>query len=36
VVDDLGLGRHDRLGQWLGVGDVDAVDVALQLDDLVT
>ena len=36
VVDGLGLGRDDGVGQRVGVGDVDAVDVALELDDVVT
>ena len=36
MVDGFGLGGQDRIGERLGVGDVDAVDGALQLDDLVT
>ena len=36
MVDGLGLGRDDGVGQRVGVGDVDAVDVPLELDDVVT
>jgi hypothetical protein len=36
VVDDLGLGGDDRVGERVRVRDVDPVDGTLELEDVVT